>query len=269
MEELKNIHHFQLIYDQSHGVGMTIAKHFGMFSRLISLTINTNGNDIVHCNELPVILIQQNWSVLQRLHLHGNIFDQDLESLDNVFMFHFPSLRDIHVCRLHVLLAIELLDQCPQLYSFSATLYGQPTRDNTAASAILLPTRVRTGLVAMKKLDLGVDNDSQPKFDLASLELLLSCCPNLRTFGIDVCCHEDWEPLLDTNWWTRTFALHDKLKRISLHLHYTTRDEQYNGQNTLERFRSSLFFTELEAEMRYDFSREFMRFVTYDLYIKN
>ncbi|CAF3976335.1 unnamed protein product [Rotaria sp. Silwood1] len=184
-------------------------------------------------------------------------------------MFHFPSLLYIHVSKLHVILAIQLLDQCPQLRSFSAKLYGHPMRDNTTASSILLPTRITMGLITMKKLNLGEDNDFGTEFGSTFLELLLSCCPNLHTFILDIRCRDNWERLLEADWWAHVFASDNKLKRISLHLQWSTRDYRHNWHEKFQRFQLSSFFTQLKADIRYDFSSQFMRCLTYDLYIKN
>jgi hypothetical protein len=269
MKEFKQIQHFQLKYDNPYEDALKIAEHFPSFSTLISLTVDANCDEFVYNNEFAMIIFRQNCPFLQRLYLHGNVFDQKLQILDNVCMFHFPSLLYIHVSKLHFNLALQLLDQCPQLRYFSAKLYGHPIRDSTTSSAILLSTRISMGLKAMKKLSLGQDTDFGNEFGSTFLELLLPCCPNLRTFILDIRCHDNWERLLEADWWAHVFASHNKLKRISLHLQWSTSNIRHNWREKFQRFRSSSFFTQLQVDIRYDFSSEFMRCLTYDLYIKN
>ncbi|CAF3030601.1 unnamed protein product [Rotaria sp. Silwood2] len=203
----------------------------------MSFTVNANCGESGCSNEFVSILFYQHCPLLQRLCLDGNVFDQELQIMDNVCTFHFPSLLYIHVSKLHVILAIQLLDQCPQLRFFSAKLYGDPMRDNTTSS-ILLPTRIRTGLIAMKKLSLGEDNDFGFEFGSTFLKLLLSCCPNFRTFILDIRCRYDWEQLLEADWWTHVFVSKDKLKHIFLHLQWSTRTYTHNWQEKFQDFQS-------------------------------
>lgn len=216
-----------------------------------------------------MIIFRQHCPVLQRLYLYGNVFDQKLEILDNVCTFYFPSLLYIHVCKLHFILALQILDQCPLLRSFSAKLYGHPKRDSTAPSVILLSTRICMGLPSIRKLNLAEDNNFENDLDSTFLERLLPCCPNIHTFILDFCCWENWGKLFQADWWPNVFASNNKLKQISLHLQYSTRDQIHNWAQIIQCFRSSSFFIQLNADIRFDCSSEFMRRLTYDLYVKN
>jgi hypothetical protein len=269
MKEFKQIQHFQLTYDIPCKDTMTITKHLPSFLNLISLTVNGNCGGFQCNNEFATMIFRQNFPFLQRMYLDGKLFDHELKISDNVCMFYFPSLLYIHVSKLHVILALQLLDQCPQLRSFSAKLYGHPIRDNTTSSAILLPTRISMGLIAMKKLSLGQANNFGNEFGSAFLERLLPCCSNLRTFNLDICCWDNWERLIEADWWAHVFGSDNKLKRISLHLQWTTIDRTHNWREKFQRFQSSSFFTRLKADIRYGSSSDFLRSFTYDLYIKN
>ncbi|CAF4102523.1 unnamed protein product [Adineta steineri] len=60
---------------------------------------------------------------------------------------------------LQYVLAIQILEQCPQLRSFSAKLYVYSNSDGAKVSSALLSTRISSGLPNMKKLSLGGDQD--------------------------------------------------------------------------------------------------------------
>lgn len=215
-----------------------------------------------------MIYYRQHCPFLQRLYLHGNIFDRELEIIDNVSTFDSSSLLYIHVNKLHFTLVIQLLDQCPQLCSFSAVIYGYPTRDFTTASSIMLPTRISIGLRAMKKLNLGEDDCFSKDFGSTFLEFLLPRCPNLRTFVFDlVCCHRGRRPL-DPNWWAHVLASNQKLKRISLQLHAIGTLSALSTES-VQRFESLPFFFQLKVNVTYVIDKlEFPRMI-HNYFIKN
>jgi hypothetical protein len=256
MEALKQIQHFQLTYDSPYVNALNITKHLPSFSALISLTVNANYSDLEleFNNELAMIYFRQHCPFLQRLYLHGHVFERELEIMDNVCMFHFPSLIYIHVGKLHFIWAIQLLDQCPQLRSFSAKLYGHQMEGSTTASSILLPTRISMGLTAMQKLSLGVDVDFRNDFGSTFLELLLPCCHNLRTFSFDFVSYRRERRPLDPDWWTRVFASNNKLKRISLQLCvWGVRNDL--SEEAVQRFKLLPFFAQLKVNVTYTIHR--------------
>jgi hypothetical protein len=259
MEEFKQIQHFQLIYDSLYEDALNIAKHLPSFSALISLTINANFTNFEFNDELAMICLCRHCLFLQRLYLHGNVFDREPQIMDNVCMFHFPSLLYIHVNKLHFIWAIQLLDQCPQLRSLSANLYSHQIDGTTTAFSILLSTRISLGLTAMKKLNLGEDDYCRNEFGSTFLEHLLPCCPNLRTFSFDFVCYQRESRPLDPNWWTRVFASNNKLKRISLQLHVNGTLSALSEQ-TVQRFQLLPFFAQLKVNLTYTIQRsEFPR----------
>ncbi|CAF1409965.1 unnamed protein product [Adineta steineri] len=265
IKEFKQIQHFQLIYDNPYENELNIAKHFTRFSTLISLRIDTNCGESGCNNEFGTIIFHQHCPYLQRLYLYGNVFDRELQIIDDICTFYFSSLRYIHVNKLPFNLAIQLLDQGTQLRSFSAILYGYPER----VSSILLPDRIRMGLPLLNKLSLGEDNYFETESSSTLFEFLFPCCPNLRTFTVDIRCNDNCEKLLDPNWWAHLLASHNRLKRISFHIKWWTRNFRSNGHEKIQRFRSSSFFTELNANITSEFDSDFLRSVSYDLYIKN
>ena len=272
MKEFKNIQHFRLIYDNPYVDALNIAKDLSTFSTLLSLAIDANNGECKSNNELAMNILHQNCPLLQRLHLHGNVFDEECQKLNRLPVLFSSSLRHIHVSKIRVDLALDILDQFPQLRSFSAKLYGD-VRKAYPTSAIVFPDRVRMGLPAMRNLSLTKDNQLFHEFANecggALIELLVALCPNLRAFKLDADCQEDWERLLEAGWWERAFSSHHQLKQISLRLKYTTRDVGHTWHQKFQRFQSSLFFAQLNAKMRYEFESEFMRSLTYDLYIQN
>lgn len=272
MKEFKKIQHFRLNYDNPYVDGLNIAKDLPTFSTLLSLAIDANNGEHKSNNELAMNIFHQNCPLLQRLHLHGDVFDEECQKLNRLPVVFSSSLRHIHVSKIRVDLALDILDQFPQLRSFSAKLYGD-VRKAYPTSAIVLPDRVNMGLPAMRNLSLTKDNTLFHEFANecggALIELLVTRCPNLRSFKLDADCQEDWERLLEATWWERVFASHNQLKRISLRLKYTTRDIRNTWHQKYQRLQSSLFFTQLNANMRFNFESEFMRSLTYDLYIQN
>ena len=193
-----------------------------------------------------MICFRQHCPFLQRLHLHGNVFDREVQIMETIGAFHFPSLLHIHVNKLHIILAIQLLDQCPQLRSFSAKIYGHQMENGKKLASITLPSRIRMGLTAMEKLSLGDDDFSRNDFGSLFLGLLLPCCPNLHTFSFDYICHERERRPLDPNWWTRVFASHKKMKRISLQL-YVDGVLHHLSKEAVQGFQSLPFFAQLKV----------------------
>jgi len=59
------------------------------------------------------------------------------------------------------------------------------------------------------------------------------------------------------------------LQKIALHFKWITRTNFHNWSAEIDRFRSSQFFTQLNTTIRTDFSSEFMRRMTVDVFIKN
>lgn len=164
-------------------------------------------------------------------------------------MFRYPPFLHILVNKLHFIVAIQIVDQCPQLRSFTATLYGHPIGDDATSSTIILPTQIHRGLRAMKMISLGEDNYFRNECSSTFLELLLPCCPNLRTFILEIRCNDNCRILVEANWWTR--------------------DCSYNWNEDIQRFRLSSFFSQLNTDINYNFTSELMCSISYDLYIKN
>ncbi len=261
IEQFKQIQHLQLIYEGSSKDALNIAKHLPSFSTLTSLTVDIKCTDYDFKNELMMIYLRQRYPFLQRLYLHGDISEYELEITDDVCMFYFPSLIYIHVAKLHFTLVIQILNQCRQLRSFSAELCGQPVRDSSVVSSILSPTRFNMNLTAMKKLHLGADEFWSNEFVSIFLELVLPCCPNLRTFSFKfVYLHLGKKPI-DPNWWIRVFASNNKLKRISLHLFAHGIPNRLN-EEILQKFRLLPFFAQLKVNITYKEHRiEFPRMI--------
>ncbi|CAF4166802.1 unnamed protein product, partial [Adineta steineri] len=204
LKEFKQIQHFRWINDYSYDDALDISKHFSSFSTLISLSIDTNFKDYKPDDEIAMTFFRQHYPYLQRLYLHGNVVNRDLQIMNNISLFHFPSLLYLHVDHIHYICAIQLLDQCSQLRSFSAKLYDDPETSNTTSSSFSLSTRIISGLTAMKKLRLEEDDSFRRQFGIAFLELLLPCCPNLHTFACEI---EIWNNCkrIEADWWKQIF----------------------------------------------------------------
>lgn len=173
----------------------------------------------------------------------------------NASMFHFPSLLYLHVGRIDFNLALQILDLCPQLRSFTANLYGPHTWERTTAPfSIILPTGVRTGLTAMKKLSLSDGEMFRDDYMSTLIELLLPCCPNLRTFSFAFTCHQRTNRALDPHWWTHALASNNKLTRLSIHLRVYG---VLNGlsQEAVHAFQSLPFFLRLKVNATYTAER--------------
>jgi hypothetical protein len=208
-----------------------------------------------------MIYLRQRYPFLQQLYIYGDISDYELEITDDVCMFYFPSLLYIHVPKLHFTLAIQILNQSHQLRSFSAELCGEPINGSAIPSSILSPTRFNINLTAMKKLHLGADEFWSHELFSIFVELLLPCCPNLRTFSFKFTyCHVGKRPL-DPIWWIRVFASNNKLKRISLHLlGHGIPNRLTDG--VLQMFRLLPFFAQLKVNITYKEHRiEFPRMI--------
>jgi hypothetical protein len=269
LNAFKQIQHFRITYDNPYEEALNIGKHFASFSTLVSLSIDANCGESGCTNELATIIFHQSCRSLQRLYLDGNVFEQESSTRNNTYTFHFPSLVYLRVSRLHINLALQLLEQCPQLRSFATKVYGEPRRDNTSAVGIYVPARIKMGLMPMKHLSLEAELDFGNDFGSRFLQLLLACCPNLRSLHFDVHCRDDWERLLEVDWWPQVLISGYKLKKISLRLEWSTRGIGHNWFEKYKRFQTSPFFAQFGAEIRYEFSSEFMRRLTYDMYIKN
>ena len=219
---------------------------------------------------LQCFFFRQHYPYLQRLYLQGNVIVQDLQIMDNIPSFHFPSLLHVHIGQIHYILAIQIFDQCPQLRSFSAQLYEvDPENENITRSTISLPARISAGLTAMKKLNLSETYGFRKKVGPIFYELLLPCCPNLRTF---VCKFQIWysERKIDADWWEHLFASNAKLKRISLDLMWYIRDWPTKFKEKIHCLQQSPFFTQLNANLEYKLGDyEPMVRMGYSLQIKN
>lgn len=238
---------------------LTIAKHLRSFSNLTSLTIHIRDTDWDFHNRLAMISFRQRYPFLQRLYLYGNVSDEVSKITDDVYIFYFPSLLYIHVNRLHFILAIQIFDQCRQLRSFSAELCGAPRNDSPTASSILSATRFNLHLPAMKKLHLGTEEYFMNEFISTILELLLPCCPNLRTFSFNFVYLDCEKRPLDPNWWSRVFASNNKLKRISLQLHGNGIYSSLH-KDVVQRFQLLPFFAQLNVNVTFTMeTSEFLR----------
>lgn len=272
MKEFKNIQHFRLSYDNHYTEALNIIKHLSVFPNLISLSIDGNHDGHPSKNELALNIYHQHCPLLQRLSLNGNIFDAAFQTFNQLPVLFSSSLRHVHVSKIRVDLALDILDQFPELRSFSATLYGD-VRKEYPTPAIVLPERIRLGLPGMRSLSLTKYSDDNYQFandcGAALLRLLLKACPNLRALKVDVVCEEDWEKLLLAEWWAFALSSHDHLRKIYLRLKYTTRDPRNTWQTKYRYFQSSAFFAKFNPKISYKFDSEFMRHVTYDMYIEN
>ncbi|CAF1381356.1 unnamed protein product [Adineta ricciae] len=272
LTEFKQIQHFKLLYDNPYDESLNIAKYFSSFRTLISLHIDANVIEDGNCtNEFLEIIFHQNCPFLQRLYLHGNVFDQDLKSIQGVCTFHFPSLLHIHVTKLPFRVAIQLLDQCSRLHSFSAMLYDYPTEENVTALASQMPESIRVGLPTLTNLSLGEKNRFHKESTSTFLEFLLPRCPNLRTFHFDIHCNDngDCEKILHPDWWKYALRSNSHLAHIDFRLSWWTRHIIHNGYEKIQRFRESPFFNQLNTTMTHTFNSEFMRSMDYELFIKN
>ena len=244
-----------MTYDSPYEDALNFAKLLPSFSNLISLTINAFFPDSAISDDLATICFHQHCPFLQRLYLHGNAFNRDSPMAVNVSMFRFPSLLYLHVGRIDFNLALQILDLYPQLRSFTANLHGPHTWGrNTVPLSIPLPAGIRTGLTAMKKLRLGDDAMFRDDYMSALIELLLPCCPNLRTFSFAFVCYQRTNRTLDPHWWTHVLASNNKLKRISVHLRV------YGVLNSLTQeavhaFQSLPFFVRLKVNVTYTAER--------------
>ncbi|UJR17482.1 hypothetical protein I4U23_004377 [Adineta vaga] len=269
LDEFKQLQHFRLTYDYPYDESLNIAKYFRSFSTLKSFIIDGNYDENCRCtNEFTTIIFRQYCPFLQHLHLHGNVFEQEVQITENICTFNFPFLRHVHVNKLPFHLAIQLLNQCTHLHSFSSILYNYPSEENV----VVLPDRIRIGLPLLKKLHLGEDNFYEKETSSTFLELFLPCCPNLCAFNFHIRfndCYANRDKFLSPNWWKLTLASNNKLNRIFLHLHWWTRDIRNNGFEKIQRFGASPFFIAFNVDIKYEFKSEFMRSLEYDLYIKN
>jgi len=129
------------------------------------------------------------------------------------------------VDKLHFSLALQLLNQCCQLRSFSAEIDHKET-DYSAitASPILLSLLVSSApaLTALTKLDLRGLTKCNP-FWVEFLEHLLPCCPHLRKCHLKIRCKGFGQKLLEPDWWGHVFSSNKELRKFSLHLQWMTR----------------------------------------------
>ncbi|CAF3557341.1 unnamed protein product [Rotaria sp. Silwood1] len=260
-----------------------------------------------------------------------------------MFTFYFPALRYIHVNKIPLILAIQILDRCRQIRTFSAELYYDEDVHSSSTTYILSPLfcslmppshtvrsgrtqpmtvsknsyigaleplcRTHTGnvppvvrlvarakrgaiyiltqtnrgtarrswirldpnnmrLTAMIKVDLKINYPFESEKD-KYLEKLLPCCPNLHTFFTYVNCDWNQQTLLDANWWTHVLTSNKKLQRMSLQLHWSTRDyDSDQDERTVQNFRSLTYFTQLKANVTSEFDDDFPWFL-FDVIIKN
>jgi hypothetical protein len=251
LEEFKQIQHFQLTYDSPYEDALNIAKLLPAFSNLLSFSINANFPPSAIVDEFQSICFCQYRPSLQRFNLQGSAFDLELPMMDNVCMFSSPSLLHIHVGKIRFNMAIQLLNLCPRLRSFTAKFYGPYSwEDSTVASSIVLPTCITMGLTALKELNLNDDDYSMTEYSSRLLELLLPCCSNLRTFSFAYNCTQRTRRPLDPHWWTRVLAFNNKMTRISLNLRvFGTLN--YLSEEAVRAFRSLQFFTRLRVIVTY------------------
>jgi hypothetical protein len=170
--------------------------------------------------------------------------------------------------KIDVSLAIQILDRCRQLHSFSGDLYccaSSRSRITTSLSSPLF--RNNTSPLSITKLDLKLSYDTRI-WDKFVGDLLL-CCPNLCIFLIDVYGNDYEKTLLNVDWWTNIFASNEKLQRISLQLHWSTRDSNRNyAQKIFRNFESSTYFAQLKASITYNEDGDFPE-LNYNFSIKN
>ena len=253
--------HLQLIYDNEFDESLNITKQLTSFSNLISLTIEANCGEYGGSNEFQVFILRQTFPCLQQLCLRGNVFGHDIGLSYAEFKSNFPSLRYLELDKLHVNFALQIFDDYPQLRSFSAKLYCNMTTDTIKSFDTFLP--------ALKVLKLRGDFDFGNEFGTQFLERFFSCCSNIHTFILEAHCGPDWPRLFQEDWWPHALVSNTKLQKIALHFKWITRTNFHNWSAEIDRFRSSQFFTQLNTTIRTDFSSEFMRRMTVDVFIKN
>ena len=215
------------------------------------------------------ILFHQSCPLLQQLYVYGIKIRSKIMNI--TFGFYFPSLLYIHMNKINLFLAIQILDRCNRLRSFSSELYhnDEPISSEIATTFMQNgPGLNNKSLTAMTKLDLKL-SDCMDVWRNKFLKCLLSCCANLCTFLIDVQ-YASYEIIFfDANWWTKVLASNKKLQRISLQLHYETRDcvTDYSKE-VIRSFRSSNFFTQLKVNVTCDEDGDFP-YLEYHFSIKN
>jgi hypothetical protein len=253
---------------------LNIVKYLSVVPTLTSLHININSDiEEKHHDQLIKDLFCQNYPSLQRFYINRNNDRVHYSNIiDNVYTFDFPVILYMHMGKLSLYLAIQILNQCHQLRSFSADLRykhcdNPETMDFDSMSLFQSST---PSLMAMTKLNLkGLYYLNSLWIKL--LEYLLPCCPNLETFIFNIHCNINPKRLLEADWWTNVFASNNKLKRISLDFHWSTHnyDDNYVFNDAVQSFRSSSLFTQLKVDVKGENYAEFLRCVDYYLSIKN
>lgn len=250
-----------MIYDNEFDESLNITKQLTSLSNLVSLVLEANCDEYGGSNEAQMFILHQKFPYLQQLSLRGNVFCHDIQLSYAEFKSNFPSLRHLDVERLHLNFVLQILDEYRQLRSFSAKLYCNIESDTIKP--------LNTNLLALKVLTLRGDVDFGNEFGTQFLEWFLPCCSNIHTFTIEVHRKPDWGRLFQEDWWTNALISNTKLKKISLHFKWITRSNFYNWSAEVDRFRSSLFFTQLKTTIQSTFESEFLRCMIIDVYIKN
>ncbi|UJR12563.1 hypothetical protein I4U23_016739 [Adineta vaga] len=268
IEKFKQIQHFRLEYDDPYDGSFNIVKHLPSVSILVSLTISGHWDNRTCVNPPTMNFFRLNCPFLQRLYLQGTLFNGELPLVNNLCTFYFPSLLYIEVGVLHYVLAIRILEQCPQLRSLSAKLYVYPNDDGAKVSSALSSTRINMGLPNMKKLNLRGDQDFYNPFLTKFLELLLRCCPNLHTFSFEFTWYQNDRSLLDPYWWTTMLGSHNKLKQISLQLNVYGVLKALS-KDVVNKFELLPFFSQLNVNVTYTIERTEFPHMTHNYCIKN
>ncbi|UJR38752.1 hypothetical protein I4U23_031417 [Adineta vaga] len=238
---------------------ITSSRILKSLATLICGLISGHWNDRTCVDPPTMNFFRLNCPLLQRLYLQGTLFYAELPLVDNICTLYFPSLLHIDVSMVHYVLAIRILEQCPQLRSFSAKLHVYPNDDDATVSSALLSTQIRMCLPNMKKLSLGGVQDYFNMCISKFIELLLPCCPNLRTYFCECTWYRNDRSLLDPYWWTLMLGSHNKLKHISLQLIvYGTLNAL--SMDAVSKFESLPFFVQFKVNVAYTIKRsEFPR----------
>ncbi|CAF1658602.1 unnamed protein product, partial [Adineta ricciae] len=232
----------QVVSNHSYNESFNITKQFNSFSGLSSLIANTFSDDNWRStDEFVKFIFTQHCPIIHYSHIQWNVLEHKMQMNDNLCgTFHFPLLRHLHVNKLPFHLAIQLLNQCIHLRSFSAILYDYPSEKNVTILSTQIPDRIRIdGLPLLIRLNLGEDDYQEEETSSTFLEFLLPCCPNLRTFNFNIRFQDVpdcRDKILDPNWWQHIFITNNRLNRIFLHFEWWTRDIRNNGFTKIQRF---------------------------------
>jgi len=234
--------YFQLIYDNEFDESLNISKDLSSFSNLVSLCLQANYGRHLDRNKFQMFIYQQDFPSLRRLQLNGNVFDYTLQIPYTELKPNFPLLQHLDVGTLHINFALEILNKCPQLRSFSAKLCCDTTKDT------IIP--FNTYLPALKVLKLRGDTDFGNGFGTEFLEHFLPFCSNIHTFMFQIHCRNTWENLLKADWWSHVLVSNRKIKKITLNFKWSIRFSLYRWLDEVKCFELSPFFTSLNTSIR-------------------